>query len=652
MQDDYTRAKRLGEKQWSRAAAAGKDPTLPALDDLVPGIASLNEVPIGLVEIPIDMIAGTRTHGRQSAFSSGFMPILSEKSEFAAKWAHLYDAQLEEGIRDAIKVYEYMQRFYVEEGNKRVSVLKYLGVPLILGDVVRIEPAPSDDKAYRIYKEFERFYQVAPIYEISFSEEGRFEELASYMGRDLETKWPDEAMETLRSAYQYFKGIYLEKGGDRLSITVSDAFLVYLSVYSADSLLSESRQVLKARVGRIWNEFLVEETEDNIALVEDPETAEKPKSAGILSSIGDILKKSPQYTMEHPLKAAFIYEKTPENSRWTYGHELGRNFLDEVYGGIVETVCYHNCGTEEALHEAVEAAAAEDCEMVFTISPSQMPQTLREAIAHPEMKFLNCSINLSHNAVRTYYGRMYEAKFLMGALAASVAENHKIGYRADSPIYGSIANINAFAIGAAVVDPRAQIYLTWTSRRDEDWRKWMWEEGVRVQSGPDLIKPEEPGREYGLYRIEEDGSLFNLAMPVWNWGRYYELIVGTILNGSWDEQRLQAGKNQAVNYWYGMSSGVIDVILSEKISYYSKKLVSILKNAVIADTLSPFDGEVRSKDGIVKNADEPRLSNHHIITMDYLNDNVIGSIPVIEEIADEKRKKTVEVSGVVEGAKG
>ena len=61
---------------------------------------------------------------------------------------------------------------------------------------------------------------------------------------------------------------------------------------------------------------------------------------------------------------------------------------------------------------------------------------------------------------------------------------------------------------------------------------------------------------------------------------------------------------------------------------------------------------MRSKDGIVKNADEPRLSNHHIITMDYLNDNVIGSIPVIEEIADEKRKKTVEVSGVVEGAKG
>ena len=652
MQDDYIRAKRLGEKQWSRAAAAGLDPRLCALDDQVEGLASLNEVPVGLVEIPIDMIAGTKTHGRQNAFSSGFMPLLSEKSEFATKWIHLYDAQMNEGIRDAIKVYEYMQRFYVEEGNKRVSVMKFLGVPVILGDVIRIEPAPSEDKSYRIYKEFERFFQVAPIYEIRFSEEGRFEKLAAYMGRDLETPWPDESLETLRSAYQYFKGIYLEKGGDRLSITVADALLVYLSVYSADSLLSESRQVLKTRVERVWNEFLVETTDDNIALVQSPGEAEKPKTVNLLTSLGDILKKTPVYSMEHPLKAAFIYEKTPENSRWTYGHELGRNSLEEMHGGIVETYRFDGCDSEESFSAAVKEAAEAGCEVVFTISPSQMPQTLREAIAHPEMKFLNCSINLSHNAVRTYYGRMYEAKFLMGALAASVAENHKIGYRADSPIYGAIANINAFAIGAAVVDPRAQIYLTWTSRKEEDWRKWMWEEGVRVQSGPDLIKPEEPGREYGLYRIGEDGSLFSLAMPVWNWGRYYELIVGTILNGSWDEQRLQARKNQAVNYWYGMSSGVIDVILSEKISYYSGKLVTILKNAVIDDTLSPFDGEVRSQEGVVKTAEEPRLSNRHIISMDYLNDNVIGSIPEIGEISDEKTKRTVEVSGVKEGAKG
>ena len=37
----------------------------------------------------------------------------------------LRKSHVNEGIRDPIKAYEYMNKFYVEEGNKRVSVLKY-----------------------------------------------------------------------------------------------------------------------------------------------------------------------------------------------------------------------------------------------------------------------------------------------------------------------------------------------------------------------------------------------------------------------------------------------------------------------------------------------------------------------------------------------
>ena len=59
--------------------------------------------------------------------------------------AHLGD----EGIRDPIRCYEYMGRFYVQEGNKRVSVLKSYGAPTIPGYVIRVVPAWSDDPAIR-----------------------------------------------------------------------------------------------------------------------------------------------------------------------------------------------------------------------------------------------------------------------------------------------------------------------------------------------------------------------------------------------------------------------------------------------------------------------------------------------------------------------
>ncbi len=43
------------------------------------------------------------------------MPILDWGTEFSAKWASLSDSQVNEGIRDDIKVYEYMNKFYVLE---------------------------------------------------------------------------------------------------------------------------------------------------------------------------------------------------------------------------------------------------------------------------------------------------------------------------------------------------------------------------------------------------------------------------------------------------------------------------------------------------------------------------------------------------------
>ena len=60
-------------------------------------------------------------------------------------------AHLEEGIRDPIKVYEYMNRFYVQEGNKRVSVLKCVGAVSVMAEVIRILPFRSEEKANKVY---------------------------------------------------------------------------------------------------------------------------------------------------------------------------------------------------------------------------------------------------------------------------------------------------------------------------------------------------------------------------------------------------------------------------------------------------------------------------------------------------------------------
>ena len=165
----YQKAQRLGQRDYREKMIAGQSPFLPVLDDILRNVPVENQIPLGLVDIPLSFVVGTKTAGRTAAFASNFMPLLDAKTEFGIKWTNLCMAHLEEGIRDPIRCYEYMGRFYVQEGNKRVSVLKYFDASSVLGNVTRIVPQYSDDPAVRMYYEFMHYYPIMNNYLFTFT---------------------------------------------------------------------------------------------------------------------------------------------------------------------------------------------------------------------------------------------------------------------------------------------------------------------------------------------------------------------------------------------------------------------------------------------------------------------------------------------------
>ena len=108
--EEYSKAFRLGKKDYQSRMLHGVKPTLQVLDDIMPEKGSYSEQPLGLVQIPADQIVGTKTIGRSNSFAGNFMPILRENSEFAQKWSALSTSHIKEGIREPIKAYEYMNR--------------------------------------------------------------------------------------------------------------------------------------------------------------------------------------------------------------------------------------------------------------------------------------------------------------------------------------------------------------------------------------------------------------------------------------------------------------------------------------------------------------------------------------------------------------
>ena len=95
----YDKASKLGLKDFRSHTLRGRYPYLQVLDDILSYTEVVSEVNLGLVDIPMEQIVGTKTAGRMNAFASNFMPLLPQDSEFATKWCTLYQAHIAEGIR-------------------------------------------------------------------------------------------------------------------------------------------------------------------------------------------------------------------------------------------------------------------------------------------------------------------------------------------------------------------------------------------------------------------------------------------------------------------------------------------------------------------------------------------------------------------------
>ena len=615
---DYEKAYKLGRKDYQFKILQQKQPTLPVLDDILPPRGSYSEVPLGLVKIPLDQVVGTKTSGRSNSFASNFMPIMDADTEFAHKWISLSDSQLEEGIRDPIKAYEYMNKFYVEEGNKRVSVLKYFDVDSVPGNVTRVIPKRTDDLENKIYYEFLDFYNLTKINYIYFTKEGSFEKLIELVGKKPGEVWTEDDCIDFRSIYYRFSSQFKTKEHN-LSITPGDAFLAFLKLHDYKEVCDMSIKELNTLIDKTWEDFVLLTKEQNIDLKIDPSTEKKNLIARLLSP------------GIQNLKIAFINDKTPSTSSWTYAHELGRMHLEQTFPDNVTTIKYDNTSID-TIRDTLEQAVSDGCNIIFTTSAAFAQASVKAAIDHPDVRILNCSVHTSHRYIRTYYARTHEAKFLMGAIAGAMAENDKLVYIADYPIHGTLANINAFALGAKMINPRAKVYLEWSCTKDCDIDTDIARIKPSCISGKDMIIPDEASRYFGIYHMV-DGEPENLAMPLLHWGKFYEQLVRTIMNGTWKYDDNPSEK-RAINYWWGMSAGVVDVICSRNLPIGTQRLVELLKKTICSGEFNPFTGILYSQDGVIQSDPYRNLSPEEIVTIDWLAENIIGHIPTEDELLE------------------
>jgi basic membrane protein A len=336
-------------------------------------------------------------------------------------------------------------------------------------------------------------------------------------------------------------------------------------------------------------------------------------------------------TGEEPDKfiAGFVYVSPVGDGGYTYAHDLGRKYLEEQIPEV-ETIFYEAVeegpDAERVMTELVQRGA----DVVFATSFGFMDFMINVAERHPDVIFEHCSGYKTAENAGTYFGRMYQPRYLSGIVAGLKTETNKIGYVGAFPIPEVVRGINAFTLGVRSVNPDATVHVTWTNTWYDPGTEKQAALGL-IDAGVDVIAqhqdtpgPQQAAEERGIWGIGYNTDMrdfapnANITSPVWNWGPYYVKAVQSIMDGTWESSQ----------YWGSMADGVVDLgpfneaLVTEEI----KQAVEEAKEAILSGELDVFAGPIKDQNGEIRVPEGSTMTDEEKLSFDWFVEGVEGTL--------------------------
>jgi basic membrane protein A and related proteins len=333
---------------------------------------------------------------------------------------------------------------------------------------------------------------------------------------------------------------------------------------------------------------------------------------------------------EGPFKVAFVYIGPPGDLGWTYEHDRGRQQVEAAFGDRIETAYIENVDEGPDAARVIRQYAQEGYDMVFATSFGYMDPMFEVAEEFPNVIFEHCSGFKTLDNMATYFGRIYQPRYLSGLVAGSMTEANQIGYVAAFPIPEVIRGINAFTLGVRAVNPEAQVRVVWSYTWydpvvERDAAIALLDQGVDIiAQHQDTTEPQKAAQERGALSIGYDSDMRAfvgdtvLTSPIWNWGAYYVDTIGAAMEGNWETHQ----------YWGGMEDDIVQLAdFSAKVPQAVRDRVETARQEILNGNDTIFCGPITAQDGSTLVAAGQCLSDGEMLGMMVFVDGVIGTIP-------------------------
>jgi basic membrane lipoprotein Med (substrate-binding protein (PBP1-ABC) superfamily) len=338
---------------------------------------------------------------------------------------------------------------------------------------------------------------------------------------------------------------------------------------------------------------------------------------------------SAQVKIEGDPKIAFVLYGAISDGGWTASQDRARQAMEEKFGVTIPYV-ENVAETNEAVGQALDLYLSRGYNVLIGGSYGFSDGFLAAAQANPDLAFVNIAGVSEAPNFESFYARTYEAWYLAGMAAGGVTESKTIGMVAGFPLPYVNWDINAFERGAQAIDPDIKLLVTFANTwsdpvRETQMAQAMIEQGADVlatnmTSTAVVVAAEAAGKYSVGYQndMSAAGPNGHLTSVVFYWEHKLIPMVEAMMAGTWTSGGVPL---------YGLESGVVEITPpSAKVPAEVAAKIDAARQAIIAGTLSPYDGPVVAQDGTVKAAAGTRLDDDTLWGMDYLVEGVQGSM--------------------------
>lgn len=328
-------------------------------------------------------------------------------------------------------------------------------------------------------------------------------------------------------------------------------------------------------------------------------------------------------------KPTFIYVGPKGDGGYNYMHDQGRLFMEKqnpkVKSSVVESVPE---GPDS--ERVMETSIRNGSKVIFANSFGYMDHVINVAKRHPNVYFMHCSGYKTAPNVGTYFGRMYQPRYLSGLVAGAATKSNLIGYVAAYPIPEVIRGINAFTLGVRKVNPNARVKVVWIftwhdPAKEKEAAKALFDAKCdTLAMHADTGGAPQAAEELGMWVIGYNNPMDkyaptrHLVTPIWNWGMYYDYAVKKINDGKW----------QSESVWWSMKEGMVDLSpFGKAVTEATKKTVAAEKARILSGKWDVFTGPIKAQDGSVKVPAGATLTDAEMLSMSWFVEGVDGTIP-------------------------